>query len=206
MKLLIAGGTVVNGDSSVEADVLVEDGKIRKVGKNIRQEGECRVFNAKDLLVIPGGIDPHTHLDMPVGIIHTADDFENGGKAALAGGTTTVIDFVNPLRGQSFIEAFEQWMVRAEKATCNYSFHVTVTWFDSTVAEEMRVLAIEKGVNSFKHFTTYRDSIMLAPEKLIESFAYVKELGGLICCTPVPIFQSFNNFGMVFQPHICTTS
>lgn len=181
MKLLITNGTVVNADSSERADVLVVDGKIIAVDEKIAQDGNSKVIDAADLLVIPGGIDPHTHLDMPVGSIHTADDFENGGKAALSGGTTTVIDFVNPLRGQSFLEAFEQWMVRAENATCNYSFHVTVTWFDSTVADEMRILANEKGVNSFKHFTTYRDSIMLDPDKLIESFAFVKELGGL--CT-----------------------
>lgn len=181
MKLLIQKGTVVNADTCEKADVLVEDDKIVSVGVHLENTEGCRAIDAEGLLVIPGGIDPHTHLDMPVGGINTADDFENGGRAALSGGTTTVIDFVNPLRGQSFLKAFDEWMVRAENATCNYSFHVTVTWFDTTVAKEMHILAKERGVNSFKHFTTYRDSIMLAQDDLIESFALVKELGGL--CT-----------------------
>ena len=182
MKLLIVNGTVVNADRSKKADVLIDNGTVIEVSESITPpHDEYRKIDADGLLLMPGGIDPHTHLDMPVGAIRTADNFENGGKAALAGGTTMVIDFVNPLRGQSYLEAFDQWMRLAERATCNYSFHVTVTWFDSNAAEEMKILARDEGVNSFKHFTTYRDTIMLAPDKLIESFAWVKELGGL--CT-----------------------
>ena len=181
MSILIKRGTVVNANGSEKADVLIEGGRISSVGGNIVVPEGCREIDADGLLLIPGGIDPHTHLDMPVGDLRTADDFENGGRAALAGGTTTVIDFVNPLRGQSFLEAFDQWMNRAQKATCNYSFHVTVTWFNQQVAEEMRFLARERGVNSFKHFTTYRDTIMLEPDKMIQSFELVKDLGGL--CT-----------------------
>jgi dihydropyrimidinase len=116
---------------------------------------------------------------MPVGGISTADGFDNGGKAALSGGTTTVIDFVNPQRGQSYIEAFEQWMGRAKKATCNYSFHVSVTWFDQQAADEISYLAERGGVNSFKHFTTYRDTIMLEQENMLQSFAHVAKLGCL---------------------------
>ena len=181
MKLHITNGTVVNADGSNKADVLVEDGIITRVSTNIDAPEGCRKINAEGLLIIPGGIDPHTHLEMPVGDLYTADDFYSGGKAALSGGTTTVIDFVNPVRGQSFLQAFDQWTKRAEKATCNYSFHVTVTWFDQSVADEMRILATEKGVNSFKHFTTYRDSIMLDPDKMLQSFDLVKQLGCL--CT-----------------------
>lgn len=179
--LFIHNGTVVNSDSTQKCDVLIDNGKIARVGSELDVPDSCRRINAEGLLVIPGGIDPHTHLEMPVGGITTADSFEGGGRAALAGGTTTVIDFVNPIRGQSFLEAFDQWLERAEKATCNYSFHVTVTWFDKSVAGEMRILAAKKGVNSFKHFTTYRDTIMLAPDRMLQSFELVKELGGL--CT-----------------------
>ncbi|MFW2368575.1 MAG: dihydropyrimidinase [Desulforhopalus sp.] len=181
MKLFIESGTVVNADSTKKCDVLIENGVIAEVGTNLNVHDNYRKINAEGLLVLPGGIDPHTHLEMPVGDIRTADTFEGGGRAALAGGTTTVIDFVNPVRGQSFLQAFDQWLARAEKATCNYSFHVTVTWFDNSVADEMRILAGERGVNSFKHFTTYRDTIMLAPDKMLQSFELVKELGSL--CT-----------------------
>jgi dihydropyrimidinase len=181
MSICIKRGTVVNGDGSRKADVLIEGGLISRVAGEIVPPADCREIDADGLLVIPGGIDPHTHLAMPAGELRAADDFEGGGRAALAGGTTTVIDFVNPLRGQSFLQAFEQWMGLAKKATCNYSFHVTVSWFDDIVAGEMRVLAKEKGVNSFKHFTTYRDAVMLPPEQMMQSFELVRELGGL--CT-----------------------
>ena len=181
MKLFIYNGTVVNADGSEKADVLIENSTIAQMGPDIIVPDDCRKINADGLLVIPGGIDPHTHLEMPVGGLCTADGFENGGRAALSGGTTTVIDFVNPVRGQSFLQAFDQRLERAQNATCNYSFHVTVTWFDQSVADEMRILATERGVNSFKHFTTYRDTIMLDPDKMLQSFELVKELGCL--CT-----------------------
>jgi len=181
MKLFIYNGTVVNANGSEKTDVLIEDSIITQIGIDIVEPDDCKRINADGLLVIPGGIDPHTHLEMPMGDLRTADGFENGGKAALAGGTTTIIDFVNPVRGQSFLQTFDQWLERAQKATCNYSFHVTVTWFDQSVANEMRILAEEKGVNSFKHFTTYRDTIMLDPDSMLQSFEQVKELGCL--CT-----------------------
>ena len=181
MKLFIKNGTVINAEGSEKTNVLTENGSITNVGLAIPVPDDCRTIDAEGHLILPGGIDPHTHLEMPVGDLRTADGFEDGGKAALSGGTTTVIDFVNPLRGQSFLKAFDQWRRRAEKATCNYSFHVTVTWFDQSVAEEMRILASQCGVNSFKHFTTYRDTIMLEPDKMLHSFDLVKKLGCL--CT-----------------------
>ncbi len=181
MKILIQNGLVVNADGSAKSDVLIEGGSIKAVETSITPPEGCRIIDAEGLLVIPGGIDPHTHLEMPVGDIRTADGFEDGGKAALSGGTTMVIDFVNPLRGQSYLEAYGQWMERAKKATCNYSFHVTVTWFNEEAAKEIALLAKEHGVNSFKHFTTYRDTIMLEQGKMIESFNFIAKLGCL--CT-----------------------
>jgi dihydropyrimidinase len=179
MKVLIRNGTVVNDDGGSSTDVLLSENLIEAVEPGITPPEGCRIIEADGLLVIPGGIDPHTHLEMPVGGIRTADGFDNGGKAALSGGTTTVIDFVNPLRGQSYVEAFEQWKGRAQKATCNYSFHVSVTWFDQQAADEISYLAERGGVNSFKHFTTYRDTIMLEQENMLKSFAHVAKLGCL---------------------------
>jgi dihydropyrimidinase len=181
MKLLIKNGLVVNADRSEHADVLVDGPTIRQVGADLAAGPDFRVLDAEGLMVIPGGIDPHTHLEMPTPVTRTADDFENGGRAALAGGTTTVIDFVNPLYGQSYLEAFDVCMERAAKATCNYSYHVTVTWFDDQAAREMRTLVEERGVNSFKHFTTYKGSLMLEPEQMLQSFSLARELGAL--CT-----------------------
>ncbi|QGY38672.1 dihydropyrimidinase [Pseudodesulfovibrio cashew] len=183
MDLLIKGGTVVNADDSREADVLIRNGLIEAVKPDLSPTSECRILDASGLLVMPGGIDPHTHLEMPVGgsDLHTADGFENGGRAALSGGTTMVIDFVNPVRGQSYLEAWEQCMARARKATCHYSYHVTVTWFDQNAAEEIRILTEKHGVNSLKHFTTYRSTIMLEPDQMLQSFSLARELGCL--CT-----------------------
>ncbi|BCS89580.1 dihydropyrimidinase [Pseudodesulfovibrio sediminis] len=181
MKTLIKNGMVVNADESRRADLMIQDGTILTVGTDLNPEQGCRVIDAQGLLVMPGGIDPHTHLEMPVGDIRTADGFENGGRAALSGGTTTIIDFVNPKRSQSYLEAFDQWKERAANATCNYSFHVTVTWLDEKAEQEIRLLAKDHGVNSFKHFTTYRDTIMLDPDKLLRSFSLARELGCL--CT-----------------------
>lgn len=185
MQTLIQGGVVVNADgqagadSQVGADVLVTDGVISAVEPGIQPAGDCRVLDATGCYVIPGGIDPHTHLEMPAGDIRTADTFEQGGRAALAGGTTMVIDFVNAKHGQSYLEALDQGMARARDATCDYSFHATITWFDEAAEEQLRELATERGVNSFKHFTTYRGNLMLEPEKMLASFALARELGCL---------------------------
>ncbi|EGB14554.1 dihydropyrimidinase [Pseudodesulfovibrio mercurii] len=181
MKILIKNGLVVNADRSEHADVLIDGQTIREVGADLAAGPDFRVIDAGGLMVIPGGIDPHTHLEMPTPVTRTADGYDNGGRAALSGGTTTVIDFVNPKYGQSYLEAYDVWMERAAKATCNYSFHVTVSWFNDEVAREMRTLVEERGVNSFKHFTTYKGSLMLEPEQMLASFALARELGAL--CT-----------------------
>ncbi|WP_035262012.1 dihydropyrimidinase [Desulfonatronum lacustre] len=181
MQIMIRGATVVNADHSARADILVSDGKIRAVGRDLDIPSGTRIVDAEGLLALPGGIDPHTHLDMPIAGTRTADDFEQGGRAALAGGTTTIIDFVIPRQGQSLLQAHDAWMKLARSATCDYSFHVAVTWFDARVAQEMGVLARERGVNSFKHYMAYKGTVMLDPEQMPDSFARAGELGCL--CT-----------------------
>jgi dihydropyrimidinase len=181
MKLLIKNGLVVNADRSQKADVLIEDAVIKEVAPNLSAGTDYRVVDAQNLMVIPGGIDPHTHLEMPTPVTRTADGFDNGGLAALSGGTTMVIDFINPKYGQSYLEAYDICMERAAKATCDYSYHATVTWFDEQAAKELRILAEERGINSFKHFTTYKGSLMLEPDQMLASFSLARELGAL--CT-----------------------
>ncbi len=181
MQFIIRGATVVNADHSSKADILVSDGKIRAVGRDLDIPSGTRIVDAEGLLALPGGIDPHTHLDMPIAGTRTADNFEQGGRAALAGGTTTIIDFAIPRQGQSLLQAFDAWMDLARTATCDYSFHVAVTWFDASVAQEMGVLARERGVNSFKHYMAYKGTVMLDPEQMPDSFARAGELGCL--CT-----------------------
>jgi dihydropyrimidinase len=111
MQFIIRGATVVNADHSARADILVSEGKIRAVGHDQDIPSGTRIVDAGGLLALPGGIDPHTHLDMPIAGTRTADDFEQGGRAALAGGTTTIIDFVIPRQGQSFFRGVcDRWM------------------------------------------------------------------------------------------------
>ena len=179
-RLLIKGGRVVNHDQSFLSDVFVEDGMIREVGENLTVPGGTKVIDAKGKLVIPGGIDTHTHLELYFMGTRTADDFYTGTRAALAGGTTTVMNFVLENRNMSLVEAYNLNKSRAEKkACCDYAFHSCVYNYDDKVAKEMDVLAKEKGVNSFKCFMAYKDAFMIKDEDLIKLFKRCKELGAI---------------------------
>uniref|UniRef100_A0A8C6J1Q7 Uncharacterized protein n=1 Tax=Melopsittacus undulatus TaxID=13146 RepID=A0A8C6J1Q7_MELUD len=181
-RLLIKGGKVVNDDLSVEADVYVEDGVVQQVGPNLNPEPLTGLFvlDATNRLVIPGGIDTHTHMQFPFMGSRSKDDFYSGTKAAIAGGTTMIIDFAIPQKGCSLIEAFDTWKSWADpKVCCDYSLHVAVTWWSSKVKEEMKTLVQNKGVNSFKMFMAYKDIYMLNDEELYEAFCCCKELGAV---------------------------
>eukprot|EP01090_Pellita_catalonica_P022148 TRINITY_DN8496_c0_g1_i1.p1 TRINITY_DN8496_c0_g1~~TRINITY_DN8496_c0_g1_i1.p1 ORF type:complete len:498 (+),score=90.94 TRINITY_DN8496_c0_g1_i1:1627-3120(+) len=178
-NLLIKGGTIVNDDRQFKGDVLVSNGKIIGVGSDLKADG-ARVIDAAGKFVIPGGIDPHTHLQLPFMGTVSADDFNIGTQAAVAGGTTMVIDFVIPAKGQSLLEAYDQWRGWADpKVNCDYSLHVAVTWWSDKVSEEMEVLTKEKGVNSFKMFMAYKGVFMLEDDALFHVFQQCKKLGAL---------------------------
>jgi len=177
--ILIKGGTVVNCDEMTVADVLVEDGKISAVGEDLEIPEGATIIDATDKYVMPGGIDTNTHLyqgldkDAPV-----KDDFESGTTAALAGGTTMVVDLVIPQRGESLIEAFTEWKEAAEeKSCCDFALTVAVPHVSDDAKEEMEKLANEHGVNSFKMFMAFKDTLMLESNDLLEAFKHVKELG-----------------------------
>ncbi len=179
MGLLIQGGTVVNADREFRADVYCEGGKIVAVGTDLTALPGCEVIDASGQYVIPGGIDPHTHMQLPFMGTVTADDFFTGTAAALAGGTTCIIDFVIPNPQQSLLEAYQNWRAWAEKSACDYSFHVAVTWWDETVHRDMGTLVTQFGVNSFKHFMAYKNAIMADDEILVKSFSRALELGAM---------------------------
>ncbi|KAL6059835.1 dihydropyrimidinase [Balamuthia mandrillaris] len=179
-SLLIRGGTVVNDDRQFKADVYCEGGKIKAVGLDLSVPEGCHTVDATGKLVIPGGIDTHTHMQLPFMGTVAVDDFDIGTQAAVAGGTTMIIDFVIPQKNQPLLEAYDQWRAWADpKVNCDYSFHVAVTWWSEKVAEEMEVLTREKGVNSFKMFMAYKDVFMLDDEDLYHAFGRCKELGAL---------------------------
>ncbi|XP_013174840.1 PREDICTED: dihydropyrimidinase isoform X2 [Papilio xuthus] len=180
-RLLIKNGRVVNDDGMEDADVYVEDGIIKQMGRNLIIPGGTRVIDATGKLVLPGGIDPHTHLELEMMGAKTADDFYTGTRAAVAGGTTTVIDFVLPQKGQSLVEAYNHWREKADnKVCCDYALHVGVTWWSPAVAKEMQQLCSEEyGVNSFKMFMAYRDTWMLDDYHLYIAMETCKHLGAL---------------------------
>src|SRR5689334_15233737 len=157
--LLIRGGTVVNADRAFRADVLCQDGKIAAVGDKLQAPAGAEVVDAGGQYVMPGGIDPHTHMQLPFMGTVTMDDFYTGTAAGLAGGTTTIIDFVIPDPRQPLMDAWRTWRGWAEKAASDYSFHVAITWWDESVRRDMGTL-VQEGVNSFKHFMAYKNAIM----------------------------------------------
>src|SRR3954462_4425520 len=127
-SLLIQNGTVINADSTVKADVLIEGEIIREIRAGIPASTAGTVVDASGLLLLPGGIDAHTHLDMPFGGSKSADDFETGTRAAAFGGTTTLIDFAIQYKGQTLRTAFDDWMEKArDRAITDYAFHCIIT-------------------------------------------------------------------------------
>ena len=179
MSTLIRGGTVVDSETSYRADVLLADGKIAAIGDGLEAPAGATVVDAGDRLVMPGGIDPHTHMQLPFMGTVASDDFYTGTAAGLAGGTTSIIDFVIPNPQQSLMEAYQTWRGWAEKASADYGFHVAITWWDESVHRDMGTLAQEHGVASFKHFMAYKNAIMCDDEALVSSFSRCMELGAL---------------------------
>jgi len=176
--LLIKGGTLVTHEESQKADLLCDNGKIIQIGADLSAP-DAEVIDATGKLIMPGGIDPHTHMQLPFMGTVAKDDFASGTAAALAGGTTTIIDFVIPSPQQSLLEAYQQWRDWSEKAHANYSFHVAITWWDDSVAKEMTTLVKEHGINSFKHFMAYKNAIMATDDILVASFTQCLELGAI---------------------------
>eukprot|EP00163_Fabomonas_tropica_P015792 TRINITY_DN28625_c0_g1_i1.p1 TRINITY_DN28625_c0_g1~~TRINITY_DN28625_c0_g1_i1.p1 ORF type:complete len:504 (-),score=181.78 TRINITY_DN28625_c0_g1_i1:134-1615(-) len=180
MSLFIKGGIVVNSDYESKQDVIVENGKITAVGTDLTAPAGAEVIDATGKYVMPGGIDTHTHFQLPFMGTVSVDDFDVGTQAALAGGTTMVIDFVIPSKNQSLLEAYDQWRGWADpKVNCDYSLHVAVTWWSDQVAKEMEILTKEKGVNSFKCFMAYKGVFMLGDEALFNCFSQCRKLGAL---------------------------
>lgn len=179
MSILIKGGTVVTAEETKIADVLCVDGKIQQLDINLEVPAGTPVIDAGGQYVMPGGIDPHTHMQLPFMGTVASEDFYTGTAAGLAGGTTSIIDFVIPAPQTSLLSAFHQWREWAEKSVSDYAFHVAVTWWDESVSKDMGTLVSEHGVNSFKHFMAYKNAIMADDEILVNSFSRSLELGAI---------------------------
>ena len=179
MSIFIRGGTVVNADRAYKADIVCFGDKIVAVGARLEAPPHATVIDASGQYVMPGGIDTHTHMQLPFMGTVAADDFFTGTAAGLAGGTTTIMDFVIPDPKQSLLEAYHMWRGWAAKSAADYTFHVAVTWWDDSVHADMGTLVRRHGVNSFNHFMAYKNAIMADDETLVRSFTRALELGAI---------------------------
>src|SRR5271170_4390233 len=180
MGILIQDGVVVNADRTMSADVLIEGGTIREVRAGIDPQGHT-VVDAAGLLVLPGGIDAHTHLDMPFGGTTSADDFETGTRAAAIGGTTTIVDFAIQAKGTKMRDALDTWWKKAEgKACIDYGLHMIVTDLGTSGLEDMDDLVAE-GVASFKLFMAYPGVLMVDDATIFRALKQTSKNGALIC-------------------------
>ncbi len=180
MKTLITNGRIVTAVDDYFADVLIEDGKVAVIGNKLTMEAD-RTIDASGMLVIPGGIDPHTHMELPFGGTSASDDFRTGTIAAAHGGTTTIIDFAVQYHGESLIQAVDNWHKKAEgKTAIDYGFHLITTDLPDERVPEMRRL-INEGVMSFKMFMAYPGVFLVDDATIFRAMKNAANAGGLIC-------------------------
>lgn len=177
MKRLFRGGIVVSGEECKKADVLIEDEKIVKVEENIEDPAD-EVLDVTGKYLFPGFIDGHTHMALEVSGTITADDFDTGTRAELAGGTTCIVDFATQNKGESLALALENWHKKADgKAHCDYAFHLAISDWNPDISSELGQI-VAGGIHSFKLYTTY-DAMIVDDKSIYEIFARLKELGGI---------------------------
>jgi len=181
MKTLIQNGSLVTSKLTYAADILIEDERIRDIAPAIPPSSADRVLDARGLYVIPGGIDVHTHLDMPFGGTTSSDDFETGTRAAAFGGTTTLIDFAIQPKGTRMRDALDTWWKKADgKATIDYGLHLIVTDLGEAGLEDMDSM-VGEGVASFKLFMAYPGVLMVDDATIFKALSQTAKNGALIC-------------------------
>jgi len=177
MTTLIKGGTLITASETFEADILIGGEQIIQIGKYLKSEN-AEVFDATGKIIMPGGIDPHTHFDLPMFGTVSSDDHYTGHKAAAFGGTTTVMDFV-VLEPEGFKQSVDLWMMKAEKAAIDYSFHMNLTNFDEKIAKEIPSLR-EMGITTLKVFTAYNGRLRLDDGSIFKALRIAKDNGMLV--------------------------
>lgn len=180
MSILIKNGRIITASADYTADIYISGEKISQIGENLSIKAD-EVIDAGEKLVMPGGIDPHVHLDMPFMGTFSSDNYETGTLAALHGGTTTVIDFILQKQGNSLKSAYDEWTGRANgNAYGDYSFHMAVTDFNEETQKEISYFINELGITSFKTFMAYKGSLMIDDRQMVGLMNEVKKHGGMV--------------------------
>jgi dihydropyrimidinase len=179
-SILIKNGRIVTASDDFIGDIFIQGDKISSLGKNLWYTADTEI-DARGMLVFPGCIDPHVHLDMPFMGTFSSDNYETGTRAALHGGTTTVIDFVLQTQGKSLRHALEDWQSRATgNAVGDYSFHMAVTDFNPRTKAEIREMVEKEGITSFKTFMAYKGALMIDDRQMVGLMQEVKRCGGMV--------------------------
>ena len=180
MSLLIKNGRIITVSGDEVADLFIEDETISAIGRNLSMQAD-EVIDASGMLVFPGGIDPHVHLDMPFMGTYSSDNYETGTRAALFGGTTMVIDFILQKQGASLQSALDEWRSRSDgNCVGDYSFHMAVTDFNEETKKEIQSLIENEGITSFKTFMAYKGALMIDDRQMVGLMEEVKKQGGLV--------------------------
>ena len=177
MTLLVRNGTLLTSGGRRPGDVRCRDGAIVEIGAGLEPAGE-KVLDAGGCFVLPGGVDPHVHMALPVAGTVSSDDFATGTAAALAGGTTTIVDFVHPERGDDFLEALRARQEEARPAVCDHAFHMAVTWWGDGPRQAIRACIEEEGVPTFKGYMAYKATVGIDDDELLEAMTAIAEGGG----------------------------
>lgn len=179
MGLILQGGTIVTDVKSYKADVRIENEKIAKIGSDLFKEGD-EIVPINGCYLVPGGIDTHTHFDLDVGTTITADNFETGTKAAIVGGTTTILDFATQSKGNTLNDGLREWHDKSSgRCYSDYGFHMAITDWNDTTSKEMEDM-INEGVTSFKMYMAYKDTLQVDDGIIFKALKRAKELGVLI--------------------------
>jgi dihydropyrimidinase len=180
-SILIKNGEIITATDRYHSDIYVEDGVIKAVAPTIEKpKADTRVIDAKGHYIFPGAIDAHVHMELPFMGEVSADDFETGTAAGVAGGTTTIIDFVIPSRNQPLLDGLRAWKEKAKKSVADYAFHMAVTWFGDNTAKEMEHCVRHEGITSFKTFMAYRGAIGVDDTEMIKVMQTAKNLNALV--------------------------
>ena len=181
MGIVLSGGTIVTAVDTYQADVRLEGEKIVALGHNIKQPDD-QVIKVEGCLIFPGGIDPHTHFDLPMGTFSTSDDFLSGSKAAVLGGTTTILDFATQFKGETLKEGLANWHAKADgRCYVDFGFHMAITDWNDQVAQEMTDLVHLEGVPSFKLYMAYKNILQVDDGALLQALHQAGECGALVC-------------------------